>query len=422
MIANGGTTTVQGTVSTGSATTGNVTYSGSGLLSLTNANTFSGTLTASPSAGGKVRLDNALAAQNATVSVGATNAVTFGTGITTATVAGLSGSSSLALTNSDANGVTLTVGNNDAGSTYSGVLSGAGALTKIGAGTFILGVSGQSYSGATNVSGGTLQFSSSGNMAGNLIGAGALNLSAGGRARFASTSSTTFDSALNVGAGGGTLSFHGGDTFSPAAVTGSGLLTLDLDSGVTLTPTTFQSWNGSVNVTTSGTATFRQAGTADIGLGNAALDLGSGISMTRNAGTNGTFTTNIGTLSGAVTSSIGGSAAGGGVFTFSVGSRNENSTYAGTIVDGGTQTGFTKVGSGATTLTNTNTYTGATNVNGGKLLVSGSISGSTSTVSNAGSTLGGTGTVGAVTVNGGANIQGGDGVTAIFRFVDERGG
>jgi outer membrane autotransporter protein len=61
--------------------------------------------------------------------------------------------------------------------------------------------------------------------------------------------------------------------------------------------------------------------------------------------------------------------------------------------------GITQAGPGTTALNAANTYTGPTTVNGGTLLVNGSIS-STTTV-NAGGTLGGTGTItGATTVNG----------------------
>jgi len=121
-----GNVTISGVIANGSTATGSgLTYAGAGLLDLTNANTFGGTLTQTS---GTVRLDNLLAAQFATVSVGTTNGVTFGTGITAATFGGLSGSGNLALVNTDLNKVDLTFGS--AGSTYSGVLSGDGSLFK----------------------------------------------------------------------------------------------------------------------------------------------------------------------------------------------------------------------------------------------------------------------------------------------------
>jgi autotransporter-associated beta strand protein len=71
-----------------------------------------------------------------------------------------------------------------------------------------------------------------------------------------------------------------------------------------------------------------------------------------------------------------------------------------------------KVGGGTLTLTGANTYTGATAVLGGTLLINGSQSLATGavSVSNSGSTLGGIGTIGgAVTVNSGASLAPGNG-------------
>jgi T5SS/PEP-CTERM-associated repeat protein/autotransporter-associated beta strand protein len=63
--------------------------------------------------------------------------------------------------------------------------------------------------------------------------------------------------------------------------------------------------------------------------------------------------------------------------------------------------GTVRVESGTTNLTANNTYTGNTTVNGGTLLVNGSIATSPLTIVNAGGTLGGAGIVGNTSMNGG---------------------
>jgi len=69
-------------------------------------------------------------------------------------------------------------------------------------------------------------------------------------------------------------------------------------------------------------------------------------------------------------------------------------------------TGNFVASAGNTVLAATNTYTGATTVNGGTLTVNGSIASSSSVTVNAGGTLGGNGTFGNVTINGGALAPG----------------
>ena len=92
-----------------------------------------------------------------------------------------------------------------------------------------------------------------------------------------------------------------------------------------------------------------------------------------------------------------------------VGSNNLSTTFSGVIQDGGVNGGtlgsFTKIGTGALTLSGANIYTGVTTVSAGTLLVNAKPSSGTGTHKmnvNAG-TLGGTGTIGgAVTVGTGS--------------------
>jgi autotransporter-associated beta strand protein/probable HAF family extracellular repeat protein len=98
---------------------------------------------------------------------------------------------------------------------------------------------------------------------------------------------------------------------------------------------------------------------------------------------------------------------GPGAATLTVGSDNTSTTFIGSVQNGTAVTALTKVGTGTLTLTEFNTYTGATFVNGGTLDVEGSIASSSLTTVNAGATLTGSGTVGnALIANGGAFIPG----------------
>jgi autotransporter-associated beta strand protein len=81
------------------------------------------------------------------------------------------------------------------------------------------------------------------------------------------------------------------------------------------------------------------------------------------------------------------------------------STVAGTFVEfsggiSGTGFGITKEGAGTLHLSGNNSYTGATVVSAGKLVVNGNISTSVSLTVEAGATLGGAGTLGTATISG----------------------
>ena len=75
-----------------------------------------------------------------------------------------------------------------------------------------------------------------------------------------------------------------------------------------------------------------------------------------------------------------------------------------------TATGFEKKGAGTMTLSNTNTYTGATTVTAGKLVINGNSSTSTLTTVKTTGTLGGSGFAGAVTVESGGTLAPGNSI------------
>lgn len=144
-------------------------------------NTYSGTITVNPFAangGSYLYLIGTNALANATINLTGDNGpsngrfgaptLLFGSGtnldgIGYATIGGLSGNGDFVLadtlvvqsSSSIGAGFALSVGNNNTSSTYSGVMSGAGSLTKVGTGTLTLyGVN--TYTGNTVVNGGVL--------------------------------------------------------------------------------------------------------------------------------------------------------------------------------------------------------------------------------------------------------------------------
>lgn len=164
------TTTIGGTGHlnvTGAVTnlsgTAAITYTGSGTLTLGGANTHTG-ITTLGAAGttGTLVLKNSLALQNSTFNRPGTpggnnlTTVVFDSSVVSHafTFGGLSGGNStagqistLTLTDNASNAVALTIGNNNANVTYSGIIAGTGSVIKVGTGT-------QTLAGANSFSGG----------------------------------------------------------------------------------------------------------------------------------------------------------------------------------------------------------------------------------------------------------------------------
>ncbi|RFC45582.1 MAG: Autotransporter-associated beta strand repeat-containing protein, partial [Verrucomicrobia bacterium] len=282
---NAGDNTLAGLVqnNTGTNTTA-LTKSGAGRWILTNANTYSGATTISL---GTLQLGNALAVQNSGVAVGVNNGLAFSSGITNFTLGNLSGAGNLAMTDTAAAAVNLTVGgNNAATSTFSGNLSGAGNFTKVGTGTLTLSGTGSSNSGTVTVDGGTLSAnpsaisSATGTITvGSTITGSVLDLYADNAAAI-----TNLVGGVNLVLGGGTgqsgaLGFNLGasGTGDQLVFSGGGSLTIASGGIGLINASALSGFN-------AGTWTLASGGTANstsFALGN--LPAGFGYSLTQDA-------------------------------------------------------------------------------------------------------------------------------------------
>jgi len=209
---------------------------------------------------------------------------------------------------------------------------------------------------------------------------------------------------VNIAAGGLTFSGAGSGIVNNASVdeainvitsltgtsiTQAGSGTLTLSGANSFTSATIS--NGTLRAGSSGAFGTAMAVTAGTTVGtNATFDV---------HGIDTTIASLAGNQNGIVTNSSNTAA------TLTVGDST-STTFAGVIEDGNGVLALTKTGSGTLTLSGANTFTGPAIVNGGTLVVNGSISDPTV---NAGATLTGTGAVGATTVNAGGTFAPGNG-------------
>lgn len=336
---------------------------------------------------------------------------------------------------------------------FSGIISQLDAtknstLTKGGTSTLALSNSNNSYTGGTIISGGTLVISKISNGGSNSsIGASSnavanLRLSGGATLRYVGTGDSSdrlfridgsSASGLTVtldASGAGALKFTNTGTFTNA--NSNQLRTLKLAGNSTHDNTLAYSLvdNGSatLSVTKEGTGTWVLTGSNSY-TGNTQVDSGLLVFARTAAKASATVTTAAG---GSVGLGVGGagyySAADvGDLFNSTLTGFTLNAS-SGVAIDTTNAVGtfdqnialtasraLTKLGVGTLILSQTNTYTGATNVTSGSLIVNGNISTSALTTVKSGATLGGSGTVGDLTIDSGGFFSPGNspGITTV---------
>lgn len=342
----------------------NTNGTAAGTVVLSSSNNFSGTLAVG---GGMSLRANADAALGTGVSPMTLDNATL--------ITGFAGALSRSIT-IGAGGATLDTSGNAV--SISTALGGAGNFTKTGNGTLTLTNTAATYAGKTSILGGTLSVAADSNL-GAVPGttqANQLTLD-GGTLQATATMAIPAARGITVGVGGATFEVTGTSVLTlnpvltganPITKSGTGTLSVNGNSStgiVTVNSGTLEITSAgrlNSNITANSGTTLRTLGGTDA-LGDAA-----NITINSNATFDLRNSDTIGRLIGAGTVTRGSA----GTSTLTINSAT-NAQFDGVIQNGSGTLAITKSGSNTFTLTGTNTYSGATAINTGSIVVQGAL-------------------------------------------------
>ena len=235
--------------------------------------------------------------------------------------------------------------------TVNGVVGGAGTLIKNGAGTLVLGNAGNTYTGGTDIAGGTLQVSADGDLG---AANGAVNIRNGTTLQATANSATNAARGITLAGGAGALNTI--DTMANVltvngVVGGAGTL-IKNGAGTLVLGNAGNTYTGGTDIAGG---TLQVSADGDLGAANGAVNIRNGTTLQATAN----FATN---------------AARGITLAGGAGALNTIDTMANVLTVNGVVGGAgTLIKNGAGTLmlgTAGNTYTGGTEIAGGILQVS----------------------------------------------------
>jgi autotransporter-associated beta strand protein len=271
-----------------------------------------------------------------------------------------------------------------------GAISSAGELSKRGTGILTVNNTGGNQFGRVRLAEGTLALGNS-----TALGTAPIVLEGGiwdigGNAPTAN--GITVDGAATIRGGSGSGGTGIGSISGSAPLTISQTSVFDLRGDMA-------GYSG--RLTATGNSQIRFNGTTGSAL--ATFDLGAGATSLAKRTTVGTIM--LGGLAGGSNTILQGATGNTSATTYLIGDNGANTTFAGRINNGGGTTSITKNGGGVLTLAGTSSYTGATDVTAGELIVNGELGNTAVTIRNT-AKLRGAGTIGGtVRAEGGSQIS-----------------